>query len=723
MKKQGIVKTVTFHNPDNGYSVLKLSYPRESGDFTVVGIFPRLKPGEHLELAGEWSQHPKFGRQFKSSGFRMIAPETAEHMEQYLGSGLFKGVGPAQAKILVEAFGENTFQVLDTEPEKVKRLPRLTRKKAENILNRWKETRTYRDVLYFLQSHGLSLNLSVKIYKHYGGAAVEKIKANPYVLAHDIWGVGFIKADHIAQKLGVDPESYERIKAGLVHCLTTSSQEGHLFLPKDELVLSGSKVLQVPPELLVYTLDNLVNTSDIYRDDEDNFYLPYLYYSETGIARKFSELQHTPPSVDSEEVAKGIRQAEASFSKGKNRFLFSAQQKWAITSAVSSGISLITGGPGTGKSTLLLAILRILRSAGHRVKLTAPTGRAAKRMQSLCDHPASTIHRLLQYEPESRQFKFNESQPLETDALIVDEVSMIDTSLMYALLRALKPGTITLLVGDPNQLPSVGPGQVLSEIINSKQFPHTHLEEIQRQESGSPIVTGAHRVIGGNLPVFPPENRDMVFEPMRKPGEAMRRARMLLQVELPNANGYHPLWDVQILTPMNRGAWGTQAINAELQSSINPDGKSVTFRDMKFKVGDKVMQIKNNYDKNVFNGDLGEVASVGPDNELRVLLDDRRITYAWEELEQLNLAYAVSIHKSQGNEFKAVILILSDEHHLLLQRNLLYTAMTRAREKLYILGSDRALAKAVRNNPAVARNTRLAGHLQRKMAVAQDLPF
>ncbi|MDB5048894.1 MAG: helicase, RecD/TraA family [Fibrobacteres bacterium] len=735
MIQKAIVKTVTFYNPDNGYSVLRLTDPDSKKMFTAVGRFPKLSPGEILDLTGEWAKHDVFGEQFKASDYKLLAPDSLEAMERYLGGGVLKGVGPGMAKRLVAKFGLETFNVLDNQPERLNEVPRLTVKSKRALLEGWRDNKSMREVLYFLQAHNLSANMSERIFREYGDQAVSVLRSNPYQLADEVWGVGFLKADDIARKLGFAPDSYERIKAGLAYALSKSSEEGHVFLYRDELMQRAQALLQCEPEKIVFTLDGLGETSQVRNDGENRFYLPYLYHSERGIARRAAELSFSPAPIAGSIIASAIAGAEAAFGKGRAGpgFVYSEQQRGGIRNAVGRGMFLLTGGPGTGKTTTVLGILEVFKRAGLRVRLAAPTGRAAKRLSEVTGHPASTIHRMLKYDPAQKKFTHDDISPLPTDVLVVDELSMIDTVLMYALLKGVKPGTRLILIGDPDQLPSVGPGKVLAEFIRSGAVPHLHLDRIFRQAEESLIVANAHRIHQGIPPVTLglPEAGDsgsggtsagnFHFVPLRDAAAGADLVADLVARVLPRDFGYDPRFDVQVLTPMNQGPLGTLALNQALQERLNParegDRNGIEFKDRRFRTGDKVMQLRNNYDKNVFNGDIGYISAVSKSaRSVTVDFDGEPAVYEGEDLDQLSLAYAVTVHKSQGSEFKAVVMLACKAHWIMLQRNLLYTGITRARERLFLVGQPEALKRAVENNPSVARNTMLAEALRDEMS-------
>lgn len=739
MPIRATVKTLTFHNPDNGYSVLRLTETGSGRLITAIGNFPKLSPGENVELDGEWTRHETFGEQFKAVAWRLLPPDSLEAMERYLGGGVLKGVGPGTARRLVERFGLETFEVLDRFPERLGEVPKLRPKTRETLLAGWRDNKAMRDTLYFLQAHNLSAALSARIYKHYGAQAVETLRTNPYRLADEVRGIGFLKADEIALRLGFERDSYERIRAGLAYALGRSSDEGHVFLPRQHLLDRAAALLQSDTEKTVFTLDNLAADDQVKREaseDGDRFYLPWLWHAERGIARRIAELSINPVPIRKALAEDAIRAAESAFGQGlaARGFAYSEEQRNGIREAVKKGIFLLTGGPGTGKTTTVLGILEVLKRAGLKVRLAAPTGRAAKRLAEVTGQEASTLHRLLRFDPAEKRFTHDDASPLPCDALVVDEVSMIDTVLMYAVLKAVKAGTRLILIGDPDQLPSVGPGQVLAELIRSGSVPHLHLEAIFRQAGGSLIVANAHRIHRGEMPVFPAARSAPAAKasteasstgtagnchlvPCREAEAAIASVVRLVSEALPKRFGYHPLADVQVLSPMNQGPLGTVALNQALQARLNPGSGGVPHRDRKLKVGDKVMQIRNNYDKNVFNGDIGyvEKASV-EDRTVTVDFDGAKAAYQGEELDQLTLAYAVSVHKSQGSEFRAVVLILGRVHWVMLQRNLIYTGITRAREQLVLVAQEDAVRRAVENNPAVLRHTRLAEALREELA-------
>lgn len=706
-----MVKTVTFHNGDNGYSVLKVQTGGVGQVQTVVGTFPRLTPGEVLDIEGEWVKHETFGEQFKATNYRIVPPDGREAMERYLGGGAIKGLGPVLAKKLVATFGDETFKVLDEEPERLDAIPQLRGRKKQKVLAAWRDSRSLRDVLLFLQAHHLTLGLSHRIVKHYGAHALEVIKRNPYQLADDVWGIGFLKADDVGRKLGFPADSYERLRAGLLFALNRAGEDGHVFLSRADLLAKAEELLHAPQERLIFSLDNLREIEAVKIDEAANVFLPWLWHSERGIARRMALLLGTPTKLQVSLVSEAIAAVEKRVGKG---FVFSEEQRQGIHQAVTQGAFLLTGGPGTGKTTTVQGILEALKNAGLTLALCAPTGRAAKRLSEVTGVPASTIHRLLKFDPSAGGFQLDEKTPLAVDALIVDELSMIDTSLMFHLLKAIKPGTRLILVGDPDQLPSVGPGKVLGELIASGEVPHLHLSKVFRQAQASRIIVNAHRINQGESPDVS-EGGNFHFVAREENENVLKAAVEMAAERLPRRFGYNPLGDVQVLTPMNQGPLGTVALNQALQDKLNPAKRELLHKDRRFRLGDKVMQLKNNYDKNVFNGDIGRVNELNvSERKLSVDFDGETVSYEGEEIDQLQLAYAVSIHKSQGSEFKAVVLVLAKAHYVMLQRNLLYTAITRAREQCVVVGQWTAIGQSVRNNPAVKRNTLLAEALKQE---------
>ncbi len=713
------VRHITFHNPENGYSVVRLSHPRARGDFTAVGHFPRLSPGEEVDLEGEWTRHPTFGDQFKARSCTVRPPDTGAALEKYLGGGLFKGIGPASAKAIVERFGLDTIRILDQEPQRLQELSQFKGRKAEALMQQWDEHRSMREVLFFLQTHNLSLGLCARICRQLGPDAARMLKSDPYRLAVDMPGIPFAQVDAIGRKLGFEDDCFERVRGGLLHALQKAAEDGHVYLSHEELMARAGTLLRSREETLVYTLDHLRDNEEIHADEQGLLYLPYLFFSEKGIARKLRELSFSPKALAETSVKRAVKSAEAACAPG---FVYSPEQRIGIGEAANRGVFLLTGGPGTGKTTTVLGILRVFQEGGLNIKLAAPTGRAAKRLSEITGHPASTLHRLLKYEVGSGAFAHNENFPLDADALIVDELSMIDTVLMYSLLKAVRGGTRLVLIGDPDQLPSVGPGKVLAELISGNQIPHLHLSKIFRQAESSQIVLNAHRINRGETPVATEEGNFHILA-RSEIQDCLTAVEELAGTLLSGNIRFDSRSELQVLTPMNQGPLGTIVLNQRLQALLNPHGSPLRHRDREFRDGDKVMQIRNNYDKNIFNGDIGFIVAVSAKTRsLSVQYDDQLVAYEGEELDQLNPAYAVTVHKSQGSEFGSVILVLTRSHHMMLQRNLFYTAVTRARKHLFLVGDPTAISRAVANNPTVNRNTRLSARIEAEMRLQMEIP-
>ncbi len=725
----GTVERITFYNPENNYCVLRLRPEQpplgRNPLVTVVGAMPELQPGESVRLQGRWETHPKHGRQFCAEVVTRVRPATAEAIQRYLGSGLIKGVGPVTARRIVEHFGEATLDVLDRTPERVLEVPGVGKHRARLIAEAWAEQQAIKEVMLFLQGHGVSTNLAIKIYKHYGDQAIELVSRDPYRLAADIFGIGFRTADKIAQNLGLAPDSPQRIAAGLLYVLQTATDDGHVFLPRDKLVEQAAEALGVSPDAAEEGVERLAQRGEVVTEQvpiADGFehvegvYLPPLYHSERGAARLLQQMVETPRSrladlarADWERLLSGIA-AQAGVQ-------LTEQQEGAVRSALTHKISVLTGGPGTGKTTTLRTVIAALRHTHHRFMLASPTGRAAKRLSEATGEPARTIHRMLGYKPGERGFLHNAENPLQTDMVIVDEASMIDLVLFYNLLKAIPPETHLLLVGDVDQLPSVGAGSVLHDVIRGGVGPVTRLEVIFRQAAHSLIIANAHRINRGEMPDLSNQGEDFFFFPAEEPQAA---AEMLVDVvvnRIPRRFGLDPLRDVQVLAPMYRGPVGVNALNDVLQTELNPNprGRKIERRlfGRLFRVGDKVIQMRNNYDKDVYNGDIGRVHALDIANQhMTVVMDNRFVQYDWAEADELTHAYCISVHRAQGSEYPCVVLPIVTQHYMMLQRNLLYTAITRARQLVVLVGSRRAVAIAVRNNRVAHRWSGLAWRLR-----------
>lgn len=724
----GFLERIVYLNEENQFLVARLQEKGKKELTTVTGNLAGVNPGESLEITGQWEHNKKFGAQFKVEKFNTIVPSTINGIEKYLGSGLIKGVGPIMAKRIVRFFGLDTLVVIEETPDKLSEVNGIGLKRVSMITKAWEEHREIKEIMIFLQGHGVSATYSAKIFKQYGSASIEVVKSNPYRLASDIRGIGFITADGIARNMGIAPDSIMRAEAGVIYVLHELTTEGHVYYPFAPLTDKAAEMLQVGREVVAEAMAKLFAEKRLVLEEplkQNQFaqnaqelpdvhkavYLPSLYMAETGLTRKLLSLQQSPfnrRSIDSEKAL--------AWSEAQLKIKLAEKQKEAIISSIQNKISIITGGPGTGKTTIIRAIIRIFRTMGLQVLLTAPTGRAAKRMQEATGREAKTIHRLLEYNIRQGGFQKNQESPLEADVVIVDESSMIDTALMYSLVKAIPAHAALLLVGDINQLPSVGPGSVLKDMIDSGIFPVTTLDEIFRQAGKSKIVVNAHRINQGEFPdirIPPPGTKtDFYFILADEPEKAIERILTLCQKRIPKGFGYHPVRDIQVLTPMHRGELGVANLNVRLQEILNPR-ESIIIKGYKvFKIDDKVMQVTNNYDKEVFNGDVGRIISIDQEEqEIRVDFDRRVVTYEFSEIEDLVLAYAVSIHKSQGSEYPVVIIPVMMQHYMLLQRNLLYTAITRGKKLVVLVGSKKALAIAVRNNKTQNRCTRLRERL------------
>ena len=717
------VRETTFRNEENGYTVLLCRAGREN--VTVVGIMPEVAAGEQAVFQGDWMTHPQYGKQFKASQCQLLTPSSLLGIERYLGSGLIKGIGPATARLIVQEFGKEALDIISAHPERLTDIAGIGKKRAAQIAQSFQEQFAARQTMVFLQTYGISPSLAVKISKVYGARAQEIVQQNPYRLVEDVEGVGFLTADRIALSMGVAPDSPDRLSAGLIYALQeAAASSGHTYLPTPELLQTAARLLRVQPELLSTHLTGLLLSRRLRShvvEDAEGVFLPQLWQAESEIARRLRELQAAAQTVMSSTVAAQIRHFEQ-----EHGIRFSDTQKKAISMAVQQGLLVITGGPGTGKTTLINCILSLLDR--ESVLLAAPTGRAAKRMSEATGHEASTLHRLLEYGGEDGHFTRDEDNPLDCTCLIVDEMSMVDVFLMRAFLRAVPPGTRLILVGDADQLPSVGAGNVLGDILKSGAVPSVRLTEIFRQAETSLIVRNAHAINRGEMPVLNQKGGNFFFERCPLGEEAARDIVALCSARLPRFLGSRdPKRDIQVLSPTKKGACGVLALNTLLQEALNPPGPAkpeIVYGDRVFRKGDKVMHVKNNYQlewetldggegQGVFNGDMGTVLTVdSEDKELTVLFDDdRTAVYEYALLEELELAYCLSVHKSQGSEFTCVVMPAVGGPPMLLTRNLFYTALTRARQLVVLVGREDAVAAMVHNNHIARRYTALAQRL------------
>lgn len=648
---------------------------------------------------------PKYGSQFRVEQARTTVPATVDGIEKYLGSGLIRGIGPVMAQRIVRTFGADALDIIENSPEKLARVDGVGPKRIAMIAEAWVQQWEIKEIMVFLQSHGISAALAAKIYKQYLHAAIETVRENPYCLAADIRGIGFVTADRIARSLGIDPDSPARAAEGLLHVLNGLAAEGHVYYPLGGLLDKAAAMLEVKKDIVMAGLGRLQKELRLVVDGE-TAYLPALYAAETRLAENLLALGAAPFSRRNAEQA--LEQAEKELS-----LHLADEQKKAALLALSRKVTVITGGPGTGKTTIIKSVAAAFHLLGFRVSLAAPTGRAARRMREATGFEAKTIHRLLKFDPLTGGFQYNQNSPLEADAVIIDETSMVDVVLMHHLVKAVPRHAALVLVGDVDQLPSVGPGNVLRDIIGSGKFAVAALTEIFRQARGSRIVTNAHRINRGEFPdTSAATESDFYFVKEEDPEKAAQKILSLCRDHVPRRFGLHPARDIQVLAPMYRGAAGVDSLNAALQNLLNPKGREITRGARTYRVGDKVMQTANNYDKEVFNGDVGWVTKIDPeDQELVVDFDGRAVTYLFAELDDLVVAYAISTHKSQGGEYPAVIMSLMTQHYMMLQRNLLYTGITRGKKLVVLVGAPKALAMAVKNNKPQNRHSRLRERL------------
>jgi exodeoxyribonuclease V alpha subunit len=724
---QGTVGRITYHNPESHYTVARLDCGGEPGATIVGTIFP-VTEGEEIKVTGAWKRHPRYGLQFHVDHWYKIDPATLEGIERYLGSGLIKGIGPSYAKRLVAAFGLDTLQVLSDQPLRILEVDGIGEVRARRIMQAWQEQRGMQDVMVFLQGHGVGASLALRIYRVFGAGTIAQVRENPYALARQVHGVGFIIADRIAHSLGIRGDFPLRVQAGVMHSLREAAERGHCFLPGPALAKSAAEMLGTQEEKVEIAIEALQQDGAIVLQGEEGaqdkrVYLNELFTAETRVAEAISRLISTSSFLQGERPPRPWQKGKT-LARGAIDFtgadLFSElpirldeDQIEAARQALREKLFVITGGPGTGKTTLLVSLLAILRRAKVSFALAAPTGRAAKRMQETCGEEAATIHRLLEYNPREGGFQRDQDNPLQADVVIVDEASMIDLILMDHLLRAVDPHSHLILVGDVDQLPSVGPGSVLKDLIDSKTVPVAVLTRIFRQERESAIVVNAHRILRGQTLDFTGarEQRDFDFVARESEEEVLAAIKELLRDRIPRMLRLSPdeiPQVVQVLTPMHRGLLGTVQLNRELQQLFNPAGEGLERGGSVLRARDKVMQLRNNYEKAVFNGDLGRIASIDKEQgNIRVEFDDKTVEYEADEWDEISLAYATSVHKSQGSEYPVVILPLHTSHYMMLYRSILYTAVTRGKKLVIVVGSRKALAMAIRNVRVEKRNTGL----------------
>ncbi|MDR1730607.1 MAG: ATP-dependent RecD-like DNA helicase [Synergistaceae bacterium] len=700
-----IVERITYTNEQNGFTVLKVRAKGHSDLVPVVGCMAAVNVGSVLLVSGEWKTDSKYGLQFAASSWEEKLPATVAGIERYLGSGLVRGIGPKFARRIVEKFGVNTLDLIEQAPDRLIEVEGIGEKRIAFIKKAWDEQKEIKNVMLFLQEHQVSTAHAVKIFKTYGAESIRTVRDNPYKLADDIWGIGFRTADTIAMKMGFDKEGYPRLRSGLMYTLSEASNDGHCFLPRADLLEKASVMLEADEARLGSAVENMLTEGDVQLEEPDKIYLMPFYHSERGVSQRIASIMATLPLFRAD-----IPQIEA---KGKNGIVYDEVQKEAIRLALQSKVMILTGGPGTGKTTTTKGIIAAFAALGGEILLCAPTGRAAKRLSETTGREAKTIHRMLGYNPLSG-YERNADNPLEGHALIVDESSMIDVILMYNLLKAVPDCMTVVFVGDADQLPSVGAGNVLLDMIGSGVIPVVRLQTIYRQAQASDIVMNAHRVNRGEFPQLNKGKRtDFFFIEESEPEKIPELIGDLCARRLPRYFRVDPVLGVQVLTPMQRSATGAAALNAMLQEKLNPDGESLRRGGTEYRTGDKVMQIRNNYEKGVFNGDIGTIEKVDPEErELTVLFDETPVGYDVSELDELVLAYATTIHKAQGSEYPIVVMPFTMQHFIMLQRNLLYTGITRAKKALVLVGTKKAIGCAVRNNTVTKRNTFLAERLK-----------
>ncbi|MCE5230165.1 ATP-dependent RecD-like DNA helicase [bacterium] len=718
---QGTVARITFQNKENGFCVIKLrpetqvERSRLTGDneIALVGVMPGVEVGEHLLAEGRWERDDRYGPRFHVAWFKPTLPTGERGIEVYLASGAIKGIGPKTAARIVAMFGEHTFEILDEEPNRLREVPGIGRKAVSRIIAGWKQGRGDRELIAFLGEHGLTPALAARLQKAYGQAALSIVRTNPYRLTTDVRGIGFYRADEIARRIGLPPDSVERIDAAIMHLLERQSEDGHTYVPREALEKMAAELVNVPVERVTGRIDDALETKRVTAADiagQGAIFLNQLYDAERGVALRLRDLlsaQKRIPQIDAVGTLADFEQ--------RTRFQLAPEQRRAALDLARQGMLILTGGPGTGKTTTVRACIELFARGRRQVRLAAPTGRAARRLAETSKMQAETIHRMLGYQPPLGKFSRNAANPIEADLVIIDEVSMLDVPLAFALLDAIAPGTCLLLVGDEDQLPSVGPGNVLGDLLAAGAMPIVRLTEIFRQAGESLIVTNAHRINRGLLPIFDPPRGgpepDFYFIERETPDDIVSTIRTLIGERIPRKFRLDPRRDVQILTPMRRGELGVHALNDALKDLLNPGGEQILFEENKpaaLAPGDRVMQTTNNYDKLIYNGDIGYVSAIDEETgEVLIDFDGRPVSFLADELDQITLAYATTIHKSQGSEFPAVIIPVHTQHWIMLQRNLIYTALTRAKRLACLVGTRKALRRAVANATKQERFTAL----------------
>ncbi len=721
----GQIERVTFHSDESGFAVLKVKARGHRDLVAVVGTLFNVTPGEWVEAEGRWVIDPQHGRQFKAEDLRTTHPDTLEGIEKYLGSGLIKGIGPVYASKLVKAFGKDVFDVIENRSKLLQKVEGIGPMRRMTIKDAWNEHKFVREIMTFLLSHGVSTSRAFRIYRTYGEKAIERVMSDPYCLTRDIWGIGFKTADQIAQRIGIARDSDIRARAGTEYVLQELIGDGHCAYPRSALVDEAVKILEIATQIVDdavrHGLEHGRLVQDNAPDNEPLIYLKTLYQAETLLADNLCDLasgKHPCPPVIVEKAIEWVQE--------QVRLELAPEQKDAIRKAVDNKVMIITGGPGVGKTTLVNSILKIFRAKKLKVVLCAPTGRAAKRMSETTGMTAKTIHRLLEYDPSSGQFKHDMNRKLSGDVFVVDETSMIDVVLAHQFARAIPRHAAVIWVGDVDQLPSVGPGTVLRDLIDCGAFPVCRLTEVFRQAASSSIVTNAHRINKGQMPYYPEgdeqkKETDFYFVRCEEPEAAADRVVRLVKESLPRRFGFDPLEHIQVITPMQRGVLGARALNQSLQEALNPEGEYIEKFGYRYRAGDKVMQMINDYQKDVYNGDIGRIAELNrEEREISVRFEGRGlVNYDFQELDELSLSYAITVHKSQGSEYPCVVVPVHTQHYMLLQRNLLYTAITRGKRLVVILGMPKAVGIAVNRTESKRRITLLGNRLASGMGLRE----
>ena len=721
---EGQIERITYSNEETGYTVAKLNVRGYHDPVTVVGYIMAPAPGETLLINGNWTNHPRFGRQFKIENHRIKVPATVQGIKKYLGSGLIHGIGPVMASKIVQRFGEKTLEVIENRTDDLAKISGIGPKRVEMIKKAWDDQKEIRDVMIFLQSHGVGSGFAAKIFRYYGHGSISLLHKNPYRLASDIHGIGFNTADRIAEQLGFDKNAPVRAEAGILYLLNQLAEEGHVYFPYDLLIERCAEVLKVDRGMITNAFGPIAYEKKIviedlnmdpakFKPNSKAVFLTRFFVSETGIAETMSTLM-----LGRKKIRKMDEDKAVTWVQGKIKLHLAQNQIQAVKRAISDKIMVITGGPGTGKTTIIKAVLKIYRELGAKTLLAAPTGRASKRMSEATGYPAKTIHRMLEFSIQKGGFQKNQNNPLDADVLILDEVSMIDTILMHHLLKAVPERATLILVGDVSQLPSVGAGNVLKDIIRSEMFPVVELNEIFRQAGESKIIVNAHKINNGVIPELKQSDDslgDFYFIEQEDPDQVLSIITELVSKRIPKRFNLDPVDHIQVLSPMHKGTVGTGNLNHVLQEVLNPSKKLLIRGDRKFKLHDKVMQIRNNYEKEIFNGDIGRITEIDPENQkVTVCFDHFPVDYDYTELDEIMLAYAISVHKSQGSEYPAIILPVLSQHYVLLQRNLIYTAVTRGKKLVVIVGSKKALAMGIKNDRIKGRYTYLEERLKSK---------